>query len=156
MKALVAYFSPTGTTKGKSMELAADIGGDLFGIRPVQAYSAAGLDWTNPHSRSSMEMKGNSSVIPEPAETADLHEYDTLFVGYPIWWNRAPRIIDTFLRMEDLHHGEVIPFATSGGSGIRNSQLELEKAFPDVRFGQRRLLNGYISPSDLEIWADQR
>jgi hypothetical protein len=58
--------------------------------------------------------------------------------------------------MEDLHHVEVIPFATSGGSGIRNSQLELEKAFPDVRFGQGRLLNGYISPSDLEIWADQR
>ncbi|WP_281513602.1 flavodoxin, partial [Faecalibaculum rodentium] len=94
MKALVAYFSPTGITKGKAMELAADIGGDLFGIRPVQAYSAADLDWTNPHSRSSMEMKGNSSVLPEPAETVDLHEYDTLFVGYPIWWNRAPRIID--------------------------------------------------------------
>lgn len=92
MKAPVAYFSPTGTSKGKSMELAADIGGDLFGTRPVQAYSAADLDWTNPHSRSSMEMKGNFSVIPEPAETADLHEYDTLFVGYPIWWNRAPRI----------------------------------------------------------------
>ena len=156
MKALVAYFSPTGTTRAKAKELAADIDGDLFEISPVRPYSASDLDWTNPQSRSTIEMKRNSSVLPEVAETADLSGYDTLFLGYPIWWNRAPRIIESFLKQEDLHQIEVIPFATSGGSGIRNSQNELEKAFPDVRFGQGKLLNGHLSASQLETWADQR
>ncbi|MEY8468412.1 flavodoxin [Faecalibaculum rodentium] len=81
MKALVAYFSPTGTTEGKAKELAADIDGDLFEIRPVQAYTAADLDWSNPNSRSTIEMKGGSSVLSELAETANLNGYDTLFLN---------------------------------------------------------------------------
>lgn len=114
-KILVAYFSASGETARLAKTLAGVIGGDLFEIRPQTAYTAADLDWNNAKSRSSVEMNDPKSR-PAMAETPRLAGYDTVFVGFPIWWYQAPRIIQTFLESADFSGKTVIPFATSTSS----------------------------------------
>ncbi|MCI8364873.1 MAG: flavodoxin [Eubacterium sp.] len=117
-KILVAYFSASGETAKLAKTLAAVAKADLFEIKPEQAYTSADLDWNNKKSRSSQEMNDKVSrpAIAEKAE--DMDTYDTVFVGFPIWWYEAPRIIQTFLESYDFSGKTVIPFATSGGSGM--------------------------------------
>ena len=117
-KVLVAYFSASGTTKDVAEKLAKATNADLFEIKPVQPYTNADLDWTNKNSRSTVEMKDPSSR-PEIAEKCgNMADYDMVFVGFPIWWYVAPTIIDTFLESYDFSGKTIIPFATSGGSGM--------------------------------------
>lgn len=116
MKKLVAYFSAEGTTKKAAEALAGEIGADLFEIEPAEAYTKADLDWTDSSSRSTVEMK-NKSFRPEIIKkTLDLSEYDTIFVGFPIWWYVAPTIINTFGESYNFSGKTVVPFATSGGA----------------------------------------
>ena len=128
-KILVAYFSASGETARLAKTLAGVIGGDLFEIRPQTAYTAADLDWNNAKSRSSVEMNDPKSR-PAMAETPRLAGYDTVFVGFPIWWYQAPRIVETFIASCDFSGKTVIPFATSGGSGMGRTQEILQKACP--------------------------
>ena len=128
---LVAYFSASGETARLAKTLAGVIGGDLFEIRPQTAYTAADLDWNNAKSRSSVE-RNDPKSRPAMAETPRLAGYDTVFVGFPIWWYQAPRIIQTFLESADFSGKTVIPFATSGGSGMGKTLEGLEKAKKDV------------------------
>ena len=123
-KILVAFFSASGETARLAKTLAGVTGGDLFEIRPQTAYTAADLDWNNAKSRSSVEMNDPKSR-PAMAETPRLAGYDTVFVGFPIWWYQAPRIIQTFLESADFSGKTVIPFATSGGSGMGKTVDEL-------------------------------
>lgn len=126
MKKLVAYFSASGVTKAAAEKLAKATGADLFEIKPAVPYTHADLDWKNKLSRSSIEMSDHNSR-PEIAEKLDsMADYDTVFIGYPIWWYVAPTIVNTFMESYDFSGKTIVPFATSGGSGIDKSVSELK------------------------------
>lgn len=130
MKTLVAYFSASGQTANLAKTLAGVTGGDLFEIVPETAYTAADLDWMDKKSRSTIEMKDPKSRPAIAGKVADMTQYDTVFVGFPIWWYQAPRIIETFLESYDFSGKTVIPFATSGGSGMGRTEEILKKSCP--------------------------
>ena len=117
-KILVAYFSASGTTARLAKNIADTLGGDLFAIEPAEPYTAADLNWNNSSSRSSVEMNDRSSRVAIARKVENMADYDTIVIGYPIWWGVAPHIINSFLESYDLTGKTVIPFATSGGSGI--------------------------------------
>ena len=126
MKKLIAYFSPSGNTKAMAEKLAKATGADLFEIKPQTPYTRADLDWTNKNSRSSVEMN-DKSYRPQIAQLPNsLANYDTIFIGFPIWWYVAPTIINTFVENVDLDGKKVIPFATSGGSGMGKTLANLK------------------------------
>lgn len=143
-KALVAYFSASGVTEGVAKELAAVTGGTLYKIDPEQPYTDADLDWRDSTSRSTVEMKDLSSrpAIKGGGKVDNVAQYDTVFVGFPVWWYTAPTIINTFIEANDFKGKVMIPFATSGGSTIDKSAAELAKAYPDLNWQPGRLLNG--------------
>ena len=152
-KTLVVYFSATGTTANAARMIADIVGGTLYEIVPQQAYTSDDLDWNNKQSRSSVEMN-NPKARPALKETqTDVSKYDVIFIGYPIWWNQAPRIINTFIESHSLKGKTLIPFATSGGSGINNSVKELRKAYPDLLWQNGKLLNG-ISRNAVQSWVE--
>jgi flavodoxin len=126
-KILVAVFSASGVTKRVGEEIARVSGGDFFEIIPEEKYTGADLNYMNNRSRSSVEMN-DPSARPEIAGTvADMDSYDTVIIGFPIWWGLAPRIIETFLESYDFSGKAIIPFCTSGGSGVGRSDTALHK-----------------------------
>lgn len=143
---LVAYFSATGTTAYAARTIAEVTGGTLHEIVPAVSYSGADLNWNDRNSRSSVEMKDPDSR-PEIKDTGlDISRFNVIFIGYPIWWNEAPRIINTFIEAmirndEGLKDKTIIPFATSGGSSIANSTRVLKQTYPDLEWLPGRLLN---------------
>ena len=140
-KILVTSFSASGVTAGVARELAQAIGADLCEIAPVQPYSSADLDWTNKKSRSTLEMQDPASRPAMKPLTVDPAQYDTIFVGFPIWWYVEPRIVDTFLERSDFSGKTVIPFATSGGSGIEKAERSLKSHCPQANWKKGKLLN---------------
>jgi len=154
-KKLVAYFSASGVTAKLAKTLADAIGADLFEIQPSKPYSAADLDWTNPKSRSSIEMN-DKAFRPEIAGLiADITPYDTIYVGFPIWWYVAPTIINTFLESYDLTGKTIVPFATSGSSGMGDTNKGLMPSCPNANLvnGQRFAAN--TSADKLKAWAEK-
>ena len=152
-KQLVAYFSATGTTKKAAERLAGAIGADLFEIKPAVPYTQADLNWMDKHSRSSVEMNDLKSRPAIAGMPADLGAYDTVFVGFPIWWYVAPTIISTFLESGDFSGKKVVPFATSGGSGMGRTVDELRKLCPNANWKAGKMVNG-ISDKALADWAN--
>ena len=151
-KPLVVYFSATGTTAKAARTIADVTGGTLYEIVPQQAYTADDLDWNDKQSRSSVEMN-NPQARPALKDTKlDVAAYDVIFIGYPIWWDQAPRIINTFIESHDLKDKALVPFATSGGSGISNSVRELRKAYSDLEWQDGKLLNG-ASRNAIQNWV---
>ncbi len=152
-KALVAYFSASGVTARLAKTLAEATGGDLYEIRPAVPYTRADLNWNNKSSRSSVEMndKGSRPAIAAPVE--HMERYDTVFVGFPIWWYEAPRIIQTFLEIYDLSGKTVIPFATSGGSGMGETSSILQKSCPAARVLPGKRMNGSASADEVSSWV---
>ena len=149
---LVVYFSATGTTAKAARTIAEVTGGTLYELVPQQAYTSADLDWNGSQSRSSAEMN-NPQARPALKDTKlDILAYDMIFIGYPIWWNQAPRIINSFIEGHDLKGKTLVPFATSGGSGISNSVRELRKAYPDLEWQEGKLLNG-ASRNTIQNWV---
>ena len=140
-KTLVAYFSATGTTKRAAEQLAKEYNADLFEIAPEQPYTAADLDWTNKQSRSTLEMKDKSSRPAIKGTCANIADYDTVWIGFPVWWYTAPTIINTFIEAHDLSEKVLNVFATSGGSGVEGSASDLKKAYPQYHWGESRLMN---------------
>lgn len=151
---LVAYFSATGTTARVARALAAATGGSLCEIAPMVPYTDADLDWHDSRSRSSRDMHDPQSRPPVKADGLDMSAYDTLYLGYPIWWDEAPREINTFIETHQLGGKRVIPFATSGGSGIAHSVRQLQKAYPGIRWGKGRLLHA-TDGQTLRDWAEK-
>ena len=133
MKTLVTYFSASGVTKGAAQELAGIIGADLFEIVPEQRYTDADLDWRDKKSRSTIEMNDKSSrpAIKDGGKV-DLSKYDVVYVGFPIWWYTAPTIINTFIEANDFTGKTIVPFATSGGSSIKQACKDLAAAYPQL------------------------
>ena len=141
-KTLVAYFSASGVTAKAAEKIAETIGADLYEIRPQLPYTAKDLDWMNRNSRSSVEMNDPASR-PAIAQSLDnMAQYDTILVGFPIWWYVEPRIVDTFLESYDFSGKTMIPFATSGGSGIGKAQESVEACCPGANWKKGQLLNG--------------
>lgn len=153
-KILVAYFSCSGVTKAAAIELASIAGADLYEIKPEVAYTDADLDWNDRKSRSSLEMRDFSSRPGIACKFPDMEAYRTVFIGFPVWWYVAPTIINTFLESYDFSGKTVVPFATSGGSGIGNCEKNLRKAYPEIRWKDGKLLNGKISERQVADWIE--
>lgn len=141
-KKLVAYFSATGTTRKTAAALAEAIGADIFEIVPKIPYTKADLDWTDSSSRSTVEMKDSSSRPSIAVKCGNISDYDVIFVGFPIWWYVAPTIINAFLESYDLAGKTIVPFATSGGSGMGKTN---ERLAPSCKGS--RLLEGKVLTS---------
>ena len=151
-KTLIAYFSASGVTKGVAQRLAQVTGGDLYEITPEQPYTDADLNWHDSTSRSSVEMKDLSSRPAIKGRVNNLADYDVVYVGFPIWWYTAPTIVNTFIEANDLKGKTVIPFATSGGSTIEKACNDLKNAYPDINWGEGRLLNN-ATEAELKEWT---
>ena len=126
-KILVAVFSASGVTKKVGQEIAKISGGDFFEIEPKEKYTKSDLNWLSRKSRSSVEMNDPSSRPEIATSVSNMDEYDTVIVGFPIWWGVAPRIIETFLESYDFSGKTIVPFCTSGGSGVGSSDIALHK-----------------------------
>lgn len=154
MSALVAYFSATGTTTRVAKTLAEAAGADLFEIAPEQPYSAADLDWRDKNSRSTHEMNDEACRPAVVGGVENMAAYDTVFVGFPIWWYVEPRIVDTFLEAYDLTGKAIVPFATSGSSGLGKAPQRMATLAPGATVLEGRLLNGNPSASELCAWTE--
>ena len=154
-KALVAYFSASGVTAKLAERLADAIGADLSEIDPKVRYTSADLDWRNKQSCSSVEMN-DRSCRPEINRTVDdMAQYDVVFVGFPVWWYREPSIIDTFMAAYDFSGKTVVPFATSGGSGIGDSAANLQMLTAGAKIATGRRFDANTSADKLADWAKQ-
>lgn len=153
-KVLVAYFSATGTTARAAQKVADVTGGELYAITPAQPYTDADLDWNDKQSRSSVEMNAPKARPALGGKRLDVSGYDVVFIGYPIWWDLAPRIINTFIESHDLKGQTVVPFATSGSSSIANSAAMLKRAYPALNWKEGRLLNR-ADEKTVRTWIDR-
>lgn len=153
MKTLVAYFSASGTTAAVARRLAKAAHADLFEIRPAVPYTHADLDWTDKHSRSSVEMRDSASRPAMAEACGDLATYDKIYLGFPIWWYVAPTIVETFLESGDFAGKTVVPFATSGGSGMGRTVEVLRHVCPHAQFEDGTMLNG-ASDAELAAFAE--
>lgn len=154
-KTLVAYFSASGTTARVAKELAQAAGADLYEIKPAVPYTKADLNWMDKSSRSSVEMKDKTSR-PALADTdADIAAYDTILLGFPIWWYVAPTILNTFLESYDFSGKKIVLFATSGGSGFGQTVAGLKPSVAaDANIVEGKLLNGHQTAESLKAWAE--
>ena len=151
-KVLVVFFSATGTTSQVGKQIAKIADTDICEITPLTPYSNADLDWTNKQSRSSLEMSDSTARPKIKAVAVDVSQYDYVFLGYPIWWDLAPRAVNSFIEAADLSGKTVIPFATSGSSTIANSVAELKKSYPGIKWQTGRLLNR-VSEKEIGTWV---
>ena len=154
-KKLVAYFSASGTTAKVAKKMAEAIGADLFEIKPEKPYSGADLNWQNKNSRSSVEMNDRSSRPAIAVKAVNMPQYDVVFVGFPVWWYREPSIIDTFMESYDFAGKTVIPFATSGGSGLGDSAANMQKLAKGAKVVNGKRFSGNASAEELKAWAGQ-
>lgn len=156
-KVSVVYFSATGTTRKVAEMMAASIYSDIHEIRPAVPYTEADLNWRDSLSRSSLEMK-DSTARPAIEDMADFSDHDLIYLGYPIWWGVAPRIINTFIESQNLDSLQIVLFCTSGGSPAAPSMEALRRTYPNLRFEDALLLNnidadGLISPDTTALEA---
>ena len=154
-KILVAYFSASGETKKLAKTIAGVTGGDLFEIAPQVPYTAADLDWMDAGSRSTVEMKDKKSRPAMAGQVQDMGQYETVFVGFPIWWYQAPRIIETFLESYDFTGKKVVPFATSGGSGLGKTEDILKAVCPGAQWLPGKRLRSGESAGAVQGWEDK-
>jgi len=152
-KILVAYFSASGVTAKTAKTLAEVTGGDLYEITPVKPYTDADLNWNDKNSRSSIEMNDKNSRPEIVGKVNNMEDYDVVFVGFPIWWYVAPTIINTFLESYDLSGKTVIPFATSGGSGMGKTNELLQPSCRGAKLLDGRVLNRQTA-QNLKLWVD--
>ncbi len=154
MKTLVAYFSASGITASVAKEVASAANADLYEIKPGVRYTSADLNWMDKKSRSSVEMINPASRPEIVKDLPDLSQYDTVIIGFPIWWYVAPTIINTFLESGDFSGKKIALFATSGGSGFGKTVQNLKPSVDaSAQFVSEKLLNG-ATPADIKAWVD--
>lgn len=153
-KTLVVYFSATGNTERVAKMIATAAQADLYKIQPAKGYTSADLDWHNKSSRSSVEMNDAKARPALSGSVSNWADYTTVYLGYPIWWDQAPRIINSFIESYDFSGKVVIPFATSGSSSISHSAQELKKAYPSINWQKGKLLNG-VTQTDISNWIQK-
>jgi len=147
-KTLVAYFSASGVTAAVAKKLAGALGADLYEIRPAVPYTNDDLNWMNRRSRSTLEMNDPASRPAIAGSIPDMAQYQNVLIGFPVWWYVEPRIVDTFLESGDFSGKTLIPFATSGGSGIEKAEASLKAHCPGAVWKRGKLLN-----RGAEAWA---
>ena len=153
-KILVSYFSASGVTKSVSEKLAKAVNADIYEIKPEVPYTSADLDWTDKKSRSTVEMKDKKSRPAIADKNANIENYDVIFLGFPMWWYTAPRIISTFLESYDFSNKKIVLYATSGGSGLGNTKSDLKVSVCDTaEIVNGKVLSRSASESDLAEWA---
>ena len=151
---LVAYFSATGTTKGVAERIAAVTGGDLYEILAADPYTAADLNYNDRSSRSTSEQNDKNARPEIGSEDISLEGYTTVYLGFPIWWGEEPRILDTFVEKYSFEGITVIPFCTSGGSGIGRSGLNMEELAGSGTWLEGKRFSGDVSEADIQSWID--
>jgi len=149
---LVAYFSASGITAKVAERLAEAVGADIYEIQPAVPYTKADLDWRDKTSRSSIEMNDHASRPAISGRRDNMDEYDTIFVGFPIWWYIAPTIINTFLESYDFSGKTIIPFATSGGSGMGNTNENLAASCPNAKLLHGKVFAPDATASEFDAW----
>ena len=150
MKTLVAYFSTSGRTAKAAGKLAALLGADAYEIRPQEAYTKADLNWMNKKSRSSVEMNDKSFRPAIITGDVDISGYDTVYLGFPLWWYVAPTLINTFLEAYEFAGKKIVLFATSGGSGFGNPVAELQPSAPDAEITETKVLTGMLTETKIK------
>ena len=154
-KILVAYFSATGNTRRVAQNLAKAVDADIYEIKPAKPYSDADLDWTNKSSRSSVEMADHSSRPEMIKDDFSVKDYETIYLGFPIWWYIAPTIVNTFLEKHDFSNKKIILFATSGGSGLGKSIDNIKTSVSDsTKVIEGKVLNSNSSVEQLKNWVE--
>ncbi len=153
-KVLVAYFSATGTTKGVAGIIAENMGADIYEIVPKEPYTDADLDWHDDESRSTIEMNDSSSRPEIDGAVEDMEQYDIVFIGYPIWWGEAPRIVSTFMESYSFEGKTVIPFCTSSSSGLGSSGRNLEELTDGAQWMEGMRFGGGASEEDVQAWIE--
>lgn len=153
-KILVAYFSATGTTKGVAEHIANGLNADIYEIVPEEAYTDADLDYNDNNSRTTIEMNDPDARPAISGSVENMEQYDIIFVGYPIWWGEAPRIVSTFMESYDFSGKTIVPFCTSGGSGIGSSASNLERLTSGATWLDGRRLNGSDSQDTVMEWVN--
>ena len=153
-KILVAYFSATGTTKGVAEHIANGLNADIYEIVPEEAYTDADLDYNDNNSRTTIEMNDSDARPAISGSVENMEQYDIIFVGYPIWWGEAPRIVSTFMESYDFSGKTIVPFCTSGGSGIGSSASNLERLTSGATWLDGRRLNGSDSQDTVMEWVN--
>lgn len=151
-KTLVAYFSTGGNTLRAATIIADELKSDIYEIRPEKIYTVEDLNWMNPGSRSSIEMKNRFLRPVIIKDNLDINQYETVFLGFPIWWYVAPTIINTFLESYSFKGKKIILFATSGGNGFGNTLSELKTSVPDSEMIEGKVLNN-MSKDEIALWA---
>ena len=151
---LVAYFSASGVTAKVAEKLSEAIGADLYAIEPEVPYTKADLDWMDKKSRSTIEMNNQASRPAIAGKRDNMNDYDTVFVGFPIWWYVAPTIINTFLESYDLTGKTIIPFATSGGSDMGKTNEKLLPSCKGAKLLNGKVFKASVSGADLAKWAE--
>lgn len=152
-KKLVAYFSASGVTAGVAAKLAEAAGADLYEIKPEVPYTKADLNWTDKNARSTIEMHDLSFRPAMADKDANIADYDTVFIGFPIWWYIAPTIINTFLEAYDFSGKTIILFATSGGSGWGDTVAKLQGSAPGAVIKEGKVFKGSVSKEELVTWV---
>lgn len=153
-KVLVAYFSATGTTKRVAENLAKATGAVVYEIKPAVPYTDADLNWRDSNSRSSVEMNNKTSRPEMAADNFSVKEYDTVYLGFPIWWGTAPRVVQTFLEGQDFANKTIILFATSGSSGMGNTDKDLKSSVSaSTKIVKGKTLNSNPSVEELKKWV---
>lgn len=152
---LVAYFSASGATAKVAETLSEAIGADLYEIEPEVPYTKEDLDWMDKQSRSTIEMNDPASRPAIAGKRDNMDDYDTVFVGFPVWWYVAPTIINTFLESYDLTGKTIIPFATSGGSGMGKTNEKLQPSCPNSKLIEGKVFKKSASKSELAAWVDE-
>lgn len=153
-KVLVAYFSATGTTKGVAEHIANGLHADIYEIIPEEPYTDADLDYNDSSSRSTIEMNDPASRPAISGSVENMEQYNIVFVGYPIWWGEAPRIVSTFVESYDFSGKTVVPFCTSGGSGVGSSASNLEQLTSGATWMEGHRLNGNDSQETVMEWVN--
>ena len=143
-KVLIAYFSASGVTKNIAQKIANENDYDIFEIVPEEIYTSEDLDWTDKNSRSTKEMN-DKSFRPPIAQSCDVSGYDTIVIGFPVWWYTAPTIINTFIESTDLEGKTIKAFCTSGGSGIDKCVSDLQATYPELNFSEGMRFMGDVS-----------
>lgn len=153
-KVLVAYFSATGTTKGVAEHIANGLNADIYEIVPEEPYTDADLDYNDNNSRTTIEMNDPNARPVISGSVENMEQYDTVFIGYPIWSGEAPRIVSTFVESYDFSGKTIVPFCTSGGSDIGSSAISLEQLTNGAAWLDGRRLNGSDSQDTVMEWAN--
>ncbi len=150
-KKLVCYFSASGNTRRVAEKISSAVNGDIFEIEPKEKYTDKDLDWTDKQSRSSIEM--NKNIKPEiKKQISNLEEYNSIIIGFPVWWYKEPTIIDKFLDENNMNGKKIYVFVTSGGSSVDSTYKSLQNNYPNLNFIDGKRFTGKESEIDYKSW----